>query len=347
MQLNSAIHTIEALNALIERDYKSAMCFLLVDENTKKQCLPRLKEQCSILQDARIIEVSSGEQHKNLQTFSDIIATLSEFNADRKSVLINLGGGVICDIGGFAAACYKRGIAFIHIPTTLLAMVDAAHGGKTGVDFEHFKNQIGVFAPAKYVILDVDFLKTLPEKEFLSGFAEILKMVLITSVDAWNALKIADMNRKETLQSFIIQAIEKKNQIVENDPTEQNLRKILNFGHTFGHAFETFALENKRELSHGHAVAMGMLCELWLSEKILNFDAARRQEISNFIGKKYPIFSIQTSDFEQLTNILLQDKKNNNQQIKPILLEQIGSPRYDCICTKEQCLEAFLYYKDL
>ncbi|MCL2682124.1 MAG: 3-dehydroquinate synthase [Bacteroidales bacterium] len=325
------------------RAYHGATKFVLVDDHTRKYCLPYLLTVAD-MHNVKIIEIPDGEQHKNLQTFSSIIEQLSEANADRKSVVINLGGGVICDIGGFAAACYKRGIDFINIPTTLLAMVDAAHGGKTGVDFQNFKNQIGIFASAKHVIIDVAFLKTLSKTEILSGFAEMVKMALITDVDFWNIIRNNDLENLQTLEPLITMAIEKKMQIVNADPTEQNIRKILNFGHTFGHAFETFALENGEELSHGHAVAMGMLCELWLSEKMLKFDSNQRQIISNFILSKYPKFPIQPADFERLFNILLQDKKNHNEEIKPVILEKIGQPRYDLSCSKELCLEAFQVY---
>jgi 3-dehydroquinate synthase len=189
--------------------------------------------------------------------------------------------------------------------------------------------------------VDTIFLNTLPKSEILSGFAEMIKIALITSVDFWNVVKEENLTHTQTLKPLIIEAIEKKKQIVESDPTEQNIRKILNFGHTFGHALETFALENERELSHGHAVAMGMLCELWLSKQMLNFDANQYQEISDFIRSKYPKFPIETKDFERLTNILLQDKKNSENQIRPVLLENIGQPRYDLVCSKEQCLSAF------
>ena len=339
--------TLEDLKAALANAFSESMCFVLVDENTRKYCLPRLLEQCPTLQNARIIEVCSGEQHKNLQTFSKIIEQLSEAHADRQSVLINLGGGVICDMGGFAAACYKRGIDFINIPTTLLAMVDAAHGGKTGIDFANFKNQVGVFAPAKMMVIDVEFLNTLPKDEILSGFAEIVKIALLTSVDFWNAVKQVDPTHLQALKPLISQAIERKMQIVKADPTEQHVRKTLNFGHTFGHAFETFALENDRQLSHGNAVAMGILCELWLSEQLLNFDSAQRREIADFITSTYPKFPVGPEDFARLLDILLQDKKNSKHQIRPLLLEKIALPRHDLNCSKEQCSEAFQMYNHI
>jgi 3-dehydroquinate synthase len=347
---NTSTVTLEELRTALTSDYSESSCFLLVDQNTRINCLPPLYRLSHLLeipasiQNAKIIEIPSGERHKNIETFAWIIEQLSENNADRKSLLINVGGGAICDMGGFVAACYKRGIDFINIPTTLLAMVDAAHGGKTGVDFQNFKNQIGVFAPAKMVAIDVVFLNTLPKTEVLSGFAEMIKMALITSIDFWNAIKKADFENLRALKPLIDEAISQKKQIVEQDPTEKNIRKILNFGHTFGHAFETFALENGTELSHGHAIAMGMLCELWLSEKTLNFDANLRQEISDYILSLYPKFSIQKTDFERLFEILLQDKKNNNGEVKPVLLEKIGHPRHDLSCSKELCLEAFLVF---
>jgi 3-dehydroquinate synthase len=345
--------TLEQLRNKFRSDYSESLCFILVDENTRKCCLPPLYRLSNLLeippsiQNAKILEIPSGEQHKNLKTLIGIIEFLSENHADRKSLLLNVGGGVICDIGGFAAACYKRGIDFINIPTTLLAMVDAAHGGKTGVDFQNFKNQVGAFYPAKMVAIDVNFLSTLPKNEILSGFAEIIKMSLITSVDFWTATKNVEPTNLQTLKPLIIEAIERKMQIVEQDFTEKNIRKTLNFGHTFGHAFETFALEKGFELSHGHSVAMGILCELWLSEKVLNFDAKQKQEVCDYILSRYPKFSIRQTDFERLIQILSKDKKNINGQIMPILLEKIGQPRYDLVCSKELCLEAFQAYSIL
>ncbi|MCL2413165.1 MAG: 3-dehydroquinate synthase [Bacteroidales bacterium] len=338
---------------MITNTYSNSLCFILVEENTRKNCLSHIvapentREIPSSLQHAKIIEIPKGEYHKNLETFAQIIKQLIVNHADRNSLLINLGGGMICDIGGFAAACYKRGIDFINIPTSLLAMVDAAHGGKTGIDFNNFKNQIGVFAPAKMVVVDVNFLKTLPKDQVLSGFAEIIKMALITSDDFWTTIKQVDLNNVKALQPLIFEAIQQKLHIVEKDPNEKNIRKILNFGHTFGHALETFALENDRELLHGYAVAMGMLCELRLSERMLDFDAAKRHEISEFILSKYSKFQIQAKDFERLFDILLQDKKNNTNKIKPVLLEKIGQPRYDLTCSKELCFEAFQAYSML
>lgn len=345
--------TLDELRTAISKEYSESLCFILVDENTRKHCLPplfalhHLLNMPTSIQNARIIEIHSGEQDKNIETFIRIIEQLNEHHADRNSLLINLGGGMICDIGGFVAACYKRGIDFVNIPTTLLCMIDAAHGGKTGVNFDNYKNQIGVFVQPKMVGIDVEFLNTLPNEQVLSGFAEMLKIALITSVDFWNAIKNVDLNDLNSLKPFIIESIERKMQIVKKDPIEKNSRKVLNFGHTFGHAFETFALENGFELLHGHAVAMGILCELWLSEKILNFDANQRQEISNFILSKYAKFPIQPADFEQLFSIMLRDKKNSKGEIKPILLEKIGHPRYDLSCSKELCLEAFRVYSAL
>jgi 3-dehydroquinate synthase len=345
--------TLDELRIAIGKEYSESLCFILVDENTRKHCLPplfalhHLLNMPSSIQNARIIEIRSGEQNKNIETFIRIVEQLNEHHADRNSVLINVGGGMICDIGGFAAACYKRGIDFINIPTTLLSMIDAAHGGKTGMNFDHYKNQIGVFVQPKMVGIDVEFLNTLPTNQILSGFAEMIKIALITSVDFWNAIKNVDLNNLNSLRPFIIESIERKTQIVNEDPIEKNSRKILNFGHTFGHAFETFALENGLELLHGHAVAMGMLCELWLSEKILDFETNQRQEISNSILSKYAKFPIQPADFEQLLSIILLDKKNSNGEIKPILLEKIGHPRYNLSCSKELCLEALRMYSAL
>lgn len=338
------IITLKKLNSEIRKEYKDSLCLILVDKNTKKHCLPYLKKHCPTISDAQIIRVADGEQHKNLYTFSQIIERMSDCCADRKSLLINLGGGVICDIGGFSAACYKRGIDFINIPTSLLAMVDAAHGGKTGVNFEYFKNQIGVFASAKRLVIDLNFLKTLPTSELLSGFAEIIKMALISSVDFWKVVERTDPHQISELEMPIIKAIEKKNEIVEKDPAEQHVRKILNFGHTFGHALETLALGNSQKLSHGHAVAMGIVCELMLSEKILNFSTSQKEKITNFIFSKYPHFQILPKDIKPLAEILLQDKKNSGKQIKPVLLEKIGHPRYDISCTKERCLEVLKEY---
>ena len=315
----------------------ASQIFILTDENVAPFWLPEVAYwlRCDPAVD---IIIRAGEEHKNLQTVQRIWKTLLKHHADRNALLINLGGGVITDLGGFAASTYKRGIKFINIPTTLLSMVDAAIGGKTGIDFGGGKNQIGTFAEAEEVIIDPVFLSTLPRRELLSGMAEMLKYGFIADS---NLLK----TNMENYQDYILRCGEIKREIVAQDPTEKGLRKILNFGHTIGHAIESHCLTTDHPLLHGEAVALGMAAVLWLSVKHFVLD---KKVLQNY-EKQLPILlseaelNLTVADMEPILSYLAFDKKNKGEQPQFVLLEAIGKPVWDVEVNAEEVRNALAY----
>ena len=291
---------------------------ILIDENTKRDCLYKLPK----IENSLIIEIPSGEENKNISTCNFIWEKLTENQFDRNSLLINLGGGVIGDIGGFCASTYKRGIDFIQIPTTLLAMVDASFGGKLGVDFKDLKNQIGVFNNPKSVLIDPVFLKTLPEKELKSGFAEVVKHALIADQHLWSTITSTPFTNLDW-QEIITISVDIKNNIVLSDPLENGERKKLNFGHTYGHAIESYYLEKGTPILHGEAIFMGMILEIDLS----SISEEEKQEIKNFILSNFSLpFTPKKSNI--LSN-LVNDKKNKEGKINFSLLNKIGDGSID------------------
>jgi len=348
--------------------------FILVDENTSRLCLPALINRVVPLKAAEIIEINSGEANKNIETCLHIWQRLSELGADRKSLLINLGGGVITDIGGFAGSTYKRGIDFINIPTTLLSQVDASVGGKTGINLKDIKNQIGVFNNPKAVFIYPDFLKTLGKIHLLSGYAEIIKHGLIANSDLWNEIKKdflpehsgEDLGNPESpaWENIITRSIQIKNNIVLEDPKEEGVRKALNFGHTIGHALETHSLEtNEAPLVHGEAIAIGMICESYLSWKTVGLSRAEMDEITSFILSKYKPYHLEPTSYNKLLELMKHDKKNatphaspagrqgwspvkvKRDQINFTLLSQIGKPLINESCSVEFIKGALEFYR--
>ncbi|MBI4930665.1 MAG: 3-dehydroquinate synthase [Bacteroidetes bacterium] len=333
----------ELNNFISEKKYSSV--FVLVDENTKRHCLKKLSlDNCQL----SIIKIKSGEKNKTTYTCEKIWKELSKQNADRKSLLINLGGGMITDIGGFSASTYKRGIDFINIPTTLLAQVDASVGGKTGIDFSNFKNQIGTFAFPKAVFIDPDFLKTLAKRELVSGFAEVIKHGLIADRDYWKQIHASSptLLLKEKGVNIIFHSIEIKNKIVSADPYENGLRKTLNFGHTIGHAIESASLKTKKSLLHGEAIAIGMICEAYLSRKILGLKSEELDEIISFIISVFKPNQIKFS-IKNLIGLMKQDKKNKDSEINFTLLSSIGKAEINNSCPENLIEESIILFNDL
>lgn len=286
---------------------------ILIDENTKRDCLYKLPK----IENSLIIEIPSGEENKNISTCNFIWEKLTENQFDRNSLLINLGGGVIGDIGGFCASTYKRGIDFIQIPTTLLAMVDASFGGKLGVDFKDLKNQIGVFNNPKSVLIDPEFLQTLHVNELKSGFAEVVKHALIADQHLWSTITSTPFTNLDW-QEIITISVDIKNNIVLSDPLENGERKKLNFGHTYGHAIESYYLEKGTPILHGEAIFMGMILEIDLS----SISEEEKQEIKNFILSNFSLpFTPKKSD---ILSHLVNDKKNKEGKINFSLLNKIG-----------------------
>ena len=336
------------LNSLIN-DKAYSSIYILVDSNTQDKCSRFLSEK--IEADVRIewIEIEPGEESKTILTCSEIWKTLSETGADRKSLLINLGGGIVTDIGGFVASSFKRGIDFVHIPTTLLGMVDAAIGGKNGVNLDNLKNQIGIIRPPQLVVVDVGYLSTLPSEEMRSGLAEMLKHGLIANEDYLDSFKELSQFHIDKLPELIRDSIRIKTKIAEKDPFEDGLRMALNFGHTLGHAIESYQMESpsKTKLLHGEAVAIGMILALKLSADILQFSKEKCDKASQLISQYFKTVTFNSEDVTNVKTYLKHDKKNSNGNINFVLLEKIGQPKLNCRVSDDQINKAFAYYKGL
>ena len=320
--------------------------FILVDENTNEYCLPYFLANLPTEIEIEIIEIEAGEENKNIYTCIDLWHTLIELEADRKSIVLNLGGGVITDIGGFVASTFKRGIDFINIPTTLLAMVDASVGGKTGVDFGSLKNQIGVINEPKSVVVVSKFLETLPSNQMRSGLAEMLKHGLIYDNAYWDKLKNLNKLNTNDLDILIKQSIEIKNNIVSQDINEKSIRKALNFGHTLGHAIESYFLESdeKNILLHGEAIAMGMILESYLSYKLDYISKESYAEIKYIITDIFEKIAFNESDIQNIMDLLIFDKKNEFGNIQFTLLNKIGESKINQTVDKSLILLAFQDY---
>jgi len=318
----------------------SEIC-LLTDQNTGRYCFPLLSE---LFPKASIIQVEAGEEKKNLSTSEKIWQKMTDFQLDRKALMLNLGGGVIGDMGGFCAATYKRGIDFIQIPTTLLSQVDASVGGKLGIDFKNFKNHIGVFQVPKAVFIDATFLKTLPPAELRSGFAEIIKHCLIADKTQWEKISKKTLT-EQNLQELVAHSVKIKEQIVQEDPKENGLRKILNFGHTIGHAIESYFLEiPDKKLLHGEAIAIGMIAEAYISIKKGFITLEEAEQIKEYILKIYGRVDIFEFDIEKIIPLTLQDKKNENNKIQCSLLEKVGKANYNNPISYADIKEGISYY---
>ena len=312
-------------NLISENNYSTL--FILVDENTFKYCYPKFIPNLRTDKRIEVIEIESGEINKNIDTCVGVWNAITELGADRKSLIITLGGGVISDLGGFVASTYKRGIDFVNVPTTLLSMVDASVGGKTGIDLGVLKNQIGLFSNPELVLIDSNFLTTLSDKEIKSGVAEIIKYGLTCDIKLFDDV----MCVKDLVYSDLIyKSICIKNKIVLQDPKENSLRKVLNFGHTIGHAIESFYLESddKNNLTHGEAIAIGMICESYISYKLLEFPEQNLSKIKETILSIYNKIHLLKQDFSSILDLLKHDKKNINGQINFVLLKDIASIEY-------------------
>jgi 3-dehydroquinate synthase len=322
--------------------------FVLVDENTLKHCWPKLQAQVPEVAAAELIEIDSGEENKNIEMCTQIWQVLSEMEAGRDALLINLGGGVIGDMGGFIASLYKRGIRFINVPTTLLAQVDASVGGKTGVDLNLLKNQVGVINHPEAVFIDSGFLRTLSKRQMLSGFAEVIKHGLIKDANYWNMIRKTDISQIENLDQLIHHSVRIKDSVVSEDPYETGVRKILNFGHTVGHAVETYSLESEmKSLLHGEAIIIGMICEAWLSHKKLNMPIEQVEEITSFVLPLYPIFQFNEMAYHRFIELMRNDKKNMQGNMNFTLLKTIGEAVYNKECSAEDIIDSLDYYRSL
>lgn len=334
---------IAALQQLLENaNYSKTI--VLVDENTHEKCLKLFLEITKITFDGTIV-IQAGEEYKNLDTCNSVWQQLADFGCDRKSLLINLGGGVVTDLGGFVASTFKRGMDFVNVPTTLLAMVDASIGGKTGIDFGVLKNQIGTITQPRLVIIQPEFLHTLEKRQFISGYAEMLKHGLIANPKHWNTLNEKLLNIDKT---DIETSTEVKASIVEQDPLEKGERKKLNFGHTLGHAIESYFLKHlsKPAMLHGEAIAAGMILESYLSHKLTGLSKVAADEIKKVISVHFKKIDFNAEEIPILIDFMKHDKKNSHGKINFVLLQEIGKAVIDCKVSEQLIDEAFAYYTD-
>jgi len=329
----------------IVKNYPTGKIFLATEEKVDEIWISRYN---SFFNDHGIkkVVIPSGEQNKKIESVGKIWSFLSQNGADRKSLLINIGGGMLTDLAGFAATTFKRGIDFLNIPTTLLSQVDASVGGKTGINFNGLKNEVGSFKEPIAVIINTDFLQTIDRENFISGFAEMIKHGLIHSPGHLNELKDFDFDRidSDELQEIIRHSVEVKTYFIANDLTENNIRKALNFGHTVGHAIESLAMEQQRPVLHGYAVAYGMIAELFLSEKMCGFPPKQIEELTRWMLAVYGKFEITKDDFERLYQLMTHDKKNDSGRINFTLLPKIGEIEINQNCSKDLIFEALNFY---
>ena len=334
----------DAINEIIvEKKYSSL--FLLVDEHTNELCLSKFLPQLATEVPIEIIEIESGEGIKNITTCVEIWSILSDLGADRKSAIINLGGGVITDIGGFIASTFKRGIDFINVPTTLLGMVDASIGGKNGVDLGNLKNQIGVINVPQLLLIDTSFLETLPQREMRSGLAEMLKHGLIYDKNYWEQFLDLSQLNFDDLDLLIYRSVEIKNEIVKQDPTENGIRKALNFGHTLGHGIESHFLETETPLLHGEAIAIGMILESYISKEKGLLTNEEFHQIKYIITNLFDEHLITDKDVQAIQDLLIHDKKNEYGKVQFALLNGIGKIIINQSVENELIISSFEDYK--
>lgn len=335
----------ESLPGFLEGLSFSAL-FVIADDNTREHCLPLLEGALGAYA-YNLIQIPPGEAHKNLDTCRQIWAQLMEERAARDALVLNLGGGVIGDMGGFCAATFKRGIRFVQVPTTLLSQVDASIGGKLGIDFLQAKNSIGLFRNPEGVFIDPVFLSTLPRRELRSGYAEVIKHCLIADAGQWQSLQGLHNLEEARWEELIIPSLLIKKRVAEADPFEKGLRKALNFGHTIGHAIEGFALETDAPLLHGEAVAIGMACEAYLSAKITGLPANDVEQVGRYILQHYGHHPLAPAHYEAYLSLMGNDKKNEGRRINFSLINPIGQAIINQHCPPEMIIESLDYYNTL
>jgi 3-dehydroquinate synthase len=326
-------------NFLSEKKYSKML--VLTDENTAKFCYPSIQDS---LLNHSLLKIKSGEELKNLETCSTIWQALTDAQLDRHSVLIIIGGGVLSDMGGFCAATYKRGIDFITLPTTLLSQADASIGGKLGIDFNHFKNHIGIFQEPALNLIYSGFLKTLPANELRSGFAEVIKHALISDKKLWDEIRSKEL-QDQPWEILVPKSVEFKCSVVKQDPHEKGLRKILNAGHTIGHALESFFLANGNKILHGEAIAAGLIAEGYLATKRGKLDKTALQEISNYVLKAFGKLNVPENQIKEIAKLCLQDKKNKGNSVLCVLPDGIGRATWDVEISLGEIEDCLSYYR--
>jgi 3-dehydroquinate synthase len=330
------------------QEYSQRKIFLATEETVDQLWISKF-ESFFQTRGVKKVVIPAGENNKKIESVAKIWDFLSSNGGDRKSLLINIGGGMLTDLAGFAATTFKRGIDFLNVPTTLLSQVDASVGGKTGINFAGFKNEIGTFKEPIAVLINTDFLSTIDHENFISGFAEMIKHGLIYSPSHLADLEKFDLKNidYDRLQHIIRDSVDIKSYFVSNDPTEQNIRKALNFGHTIGHAFESYAMKEGRPIQHGHAVAFGMIAELYLSVQMCNYPEKDFESLTKWLLALYGKFEISAKDFEALFELMTHDKKNEAGRINFTLLSETGKIEINQNCSKDLIFESLKYYAHL
>lgn len=349
MNLIFTHHPADALNTIINEMVPAGVA-IIADTNTRKLCAEPLREACPALADAPIITIKAGDTHKDIASLTSVWEQMQAAGLTRKSAVVNVGGGMVTDLGGFAAASFKRGIRFINVPTTLLSAVDAAVGGKTGINFGGLKNEIGTFCDADAVVISTSWLATLPSTELRSGYAEMLKHGLIDSREEYRKLIGFDIASADFtgLLPLVERSVLVKKRIVEQDPHEHGLRRALNLGHTAGHAFESLAMRRERPVPHGYAVAWGLVVDLVLSHMRLGFPSDMLRELAAYVRRVYGIMPISCDDYPALLELMSHDKKNSTPgAINFTLLETPGKIRIDCVVEKRDIEAALDIFRDL
>ena len=328
--------------------YKSSEIFILTDENTLEQCAEIFKQN-KTLADAHFMTIKPGDDHKKVDALVEVWKYMTHNGADRHSLFISLGGGMVTDLGGFAASTFKRGVRFFNVPTTLLAIVDAAVGGKTGINFEGLKNEIGVINHAEAVLVDTRFLKTLDQENFISGYAEMIKHALLSSQADWEEICAYNTQNPDydVLKPIVGKSIAIKERIVAEDPNEKGIRKALNLGHTIGHALESMAMEQGRPVLHGFAVAWGLISELYLSHKKLNFPKAVLDQLVDLVITNYGTLEFSTNDYKRLYELMLHDKKNKGGIINFTFMKHIGEVLINMNCTRDEINDSLDYLRQV
>lgn len=321
--------------------------FVLTDETTLRLCWPLVKDM-DCMTDARMVTIGATDENKTLDSLAHVWMALQQGGATRHSLMVNLGGGMVTDLGGFAASTFKRGIAYINVPTTLLSMVDASVGGKTGINFGGLKNEVGVFNCARTVILDAEFLRTLDYENLASGYAEMLKHGLISTKENWAELLRFDLHDVDyrILGRLVAKSVAIKERIVEEDPLEHGIRKALNLGHTVGHAFESLAMMEGRTVLHGYAVAWGLVCELYLSAKRVGFPTDKLHQTMAFVRDTYGTFPFTCKHYDRLYELMTHDKKNTAGQVNFTLLGDVGDIRINQTATREEIMDVLDFYRE-
>ena len=333
------------INKFISKN-KYSKVFILVDSNTNKYCLDLFLEKHLSEVDFKIVKIKEGEKNKNTKNLYSAWTKISKLGGDRNSLLINLGGGLVSDLGGFVASTYNRGIDFINVPTTLLSIVDASIGGKVGINIGRLKNQVGVFNYPKLILIDTSFLETLPKREINSGFAEMLKHGLIFEKNYYKTLSELKNIDSKLSTELIYNSIKIKNEVVNRDPKEKNFRKILNFGHTLGHAIESHFLGKKKTktLLHGEAISIGMILESYISYKILKLPYEQCKNIKQTINNNFKKVKINKEDLKSIVRLIKFDKKNRGEKVLFVLLYEIGKIKIDIEVPKKIVIESFEFY---